>query len=86
MQNDTYPQKPPVKTTNKIDFYKKHSFLDNILPPYALVVTSDVSDAALLRAGASLQKHLAKVSELGRIQTQTQIQIWVPHGCLLGAC
>ena len=61
--------------------------------PYARVVTSDLANAALLRAGASgLQKHLGKVTELVQIQTQTQIQIWLPpgrllraSGCILGA-
>ena len=68
-------------------------FSNDILPPYALVVTSDFSNAALLRAGASgLQKHLVRATELVQIRAQTQRQIWVrltasswlpPRGCLL---
>ena len=69
---------------NEIISCKKQAFCNNLSPPYALVVTSDLANAALLRAGAlSLQKHLVKETESAQMQTQTQIQIWVPPGCLL---
>ena len=70
IQNDSYTRKIVAKVKNQRNC--------------ALVVTSDLANAALLRAGASsLPKLLAKVTQLVQIQTQTQIQIWLSPGCLL---
>ena len=68
-----YRMTPTLKTASykiksKCNYATKHGFYSNILPPYALVATSDLSNAALLCAGVpGLQEHLVKVTNLVQI-------------------
>ena len=72
-----------VQVNMKNMVQQKHCFYNNRLTPMHLW-TSDLSNAALLRAGVSgLHKHVVISNELVQIQTQTKIQIWVSSGCLL---